>query len=179
MRVFRYLAVIAIGALSPWTSDACSRGPDDKAFDKVAPAASEIVAVQVLSLSLDPTNYYHSFRGKIRVLKHFRESSDFDEITYTNTYCAGLRVEVGGIYILATNSTTSTIEINSYAAPILHLSGHYTFEPEQVLRAYKDVIERLEAAIRGQGTFEITTPALREELSTERPPPPVPPPPLE
>jgi hypothetical protein len=54
------------------------------AFDKLAPDASDIVAVQLQSLALEPKAVVigdgHAFRGKITVLKHYRGSGDFTDI---------------------------------------------------------------------------------------------------
>jgi hypothetical protein len=70
---------------------------------------------------------------------------------------------------------TPTIELTAYAAPILHLSGFFTFDPDAVLRL-SDTVKKLEAALRGDGTFAITTDSTRQDMSTLTAPPPVPPP---
>jgi hypothetical protein len=164
--------------LSPWAAYACSGPYDERAFDTVAPTAEHIVAVQVESLGLETNGtvqgYGHSFRGKLRVLKHFRGSGQFLALKFVNTRCAGLRIEVGGIYLIATRSPTQTIELNPTAAPILPLSG-FPFDPELVLR-HSDTVKRLEAALLGDSSFAITTEAARQKMSTFDPPPPVPPP---
>jgi hypothetical protein len=139
--------------------------------------ATDIVAVQVESLALDPDNLWpgdgHTFRGKIRVLKHYRGSGEFVDIKFRNDRCGGLRIDVGGIYLIATTSAQPTIELNSHAAPILHLSGFFTFDPDAVLRL-SNTIKQLEAALRGDGTFAITTDITRRQMSTFTPPPDTP-----
>lgn len=180
MRLISLTILITVGSLSPWWVHACSRPQIDTAFDTVAPTASDIVAVQVESLALEPDPFRpagdsHTFRGKIRVLKHYRGSAEFRDIKYGNSRCSGLRIDVGGIYVIATNSLAPTIELSSGAAPILHLSNFFTFDPDLVLRL-SDTIKQLEAALRGDGTFAITTAATRQEMSIFSPPPPVPPP---
>jgi hypothetical protein len=79
------------------------------------------------------------------------------------------------MYVIATNSSGPTIELNSGNAPILHLSGLFTFNPDIVLRL-SETVKQLEAALRGEGTFAITSLAARREMSIFTPPPPVPPP---
>jgi hypothetical protein len=79
------------------------------------------------------------------------------------------------MYIIATNSSAPTIELNSGNAPILHLSGLFTFDPDLVLRL-SETVKQLEAALRGERTFAITTFAARREMSIFGPDPPVPPP---
>jgi hypothetical protein len=174
------LAVLIAGILSPGLVHACSKDVDATSFDTVAPTAADIVAVQVKSLALEPDPFLpagdsHAFRGKLRVLKHFRGSGEFTYLTYRNDRCSGLRIDVGGIYLIATNSTAPTIELSVYAAPILHLSGFFTFDPDVVLRV-SPTVKQLEAALRGEGTFAITTDSARRDMSTFGPPPPVPPP---
>lgn len=179
MRLVGFTTLITLGALSPWLVYACSQPQVETSFDAVAPTATDIVAVQVESLALEsdsfPAGSGHTFRGKIRVLKHYRGSGQFVDIKYSNSRCSGLRIDVGGIYLVATNSLTPTIELNSHAAPILHVSGFFTYDPDVVLRL-SDVVRRLEAALRGDGTFAITTSATRREMSTLSSPPHVPPP---
>ena len=156
MRLISLTILITAGSLSPWLVHACSQPQIETAFDTIAPTATDILAVQVESLALEPDPFYesgiHEFRGKIRVLKHYRGSGEFREIKYNNSPCSGLRIDVGGIYVIATNSLAPIIELNSGAAPILHLSGFYTFGPDVVLRV-SDTVKRLEAALRGDGTF--------------------------
>jgi hypothetical protein len=179
MRLIYLTTLIAAASLSPCSVDACSRPQVDTAFDTVAPTATDIVAVQVESLALAPDRVVvgdgHAFSGKIRVLKHYRGSTPFEEIKYENSRCAGLRIDVGGVYLLATNSSGPTIELSTLEAPILHLSGFFTFDPALVMK-YHRTVQQLEAALRGEGTFAITTPATRREMSTVTDSPPAPPP---
>ena len=174
------LAILIAGILSPWLVHACSQPAVETAFDTAAPMATDIVAVQVESLALEPdpavpAGYGHTFRGKIRVLKHYRGSGEFTDLKYGNDHCSGLRINVGGIYLIATSSTASTIELSSYAAPILHLAGFFTFDPDAVLR-FSATVKKLEAALSGDGTFAITTDFARQDMSTFTAPPRVPPP---
>jgi hypothetical protein len=180
MRSTRLAALVATGALSPWLAHACSAPADDTPFDTAAPTATDIIAIQVESLALEPDSFPpagfgHAFRGKIRVLKHYRGSGRFEAIRYANTNCAGLRIDVGGIYFIATSSQTPVIELDSYSAPVVALTGLFTFDPQLVLRL-SDTAQRLEAALRGDGTFALTTAASRERMSILDPAPPVPPP---
>lgn len=173
------IAVLITGILSPWPVHACSQ-PVATAFDTVAPTATDIVAVQVESLALEPDSLApagvgHMFHGKIRVLKHYRGSRQFTDLNYHNDHCAGLRINVGGIYLIATSAMTPTIELNPHAAPILHLSGFFTFDPNVVLRL-SQTVKQLEAALRGDRTFAITTDSTRQDMSMLTDPPPVPPP---
>lgn len=175
-------AILTIGLLSPWPGHACSQGMIDTAFDAMAPEATDIVAVQVQSLALeaDPSvpaalSDSHTFRAKIRILKHYRGSEGFTDVLYRNTRCAGLRINVGGIYLIAANASGTTIELDPHAAPILHLSGLFTFDTDLALKV-SPTIKRLEAALRGEGTFAITTESARRDIWTFDPPPPVPPP---
>lgn len=117
----------------------CSNAILDSANDSCCdlststPTATDIVAVQVESLALEsdplPAGSGHTFRGKIRVLKHHRGSGQFVDIKYINSRCSGLRIDVGGVYLIATNSLTPTIELNSHAPPILHVSGFLPMIP--------------------------------------------------
>lgn len=180
MRFISLAILITVGSLAPCFVHACSRPQVETAFDTVAPTATDIVAVQVESLALETeprelAGDFHTFRGRVRVLKHYRGASQFDDIKYSNGRCSGLRIDVGGIYLIATNSSEPTIELSSHAAPILHLSGYFTFDPDLVLRISYPV-KQLEAALRGEGTFAITSAATRREMSTISPSPPAPPP---
>ncbi len=107
------------------------------------------------------------------MLNHYRGSGDFTELRYVNTSCSGLRIDVGGIYLIATNSTAPLIELNSSAAPILQLSGAFPHDPEVVLRV-NSTIKRLMAALRGTDSFEISTHQTRQGMSRYSPPPRVP-----
>lgn len=173
------LAVLITGILSACPVHACTQPPVETAFDTVAPTATDIVAVQVESLALEPESFApgagHLFHGKIRVLKHYRGSRQFTDLNYRNDRCSGLRINVGGIYLIATSALTPTIELNPTAAPILHLSGFFTFDPDVVLRL-SQTVKQLEAALRGEGSFAITTDATRRDMSMLTAPPPVPPP---
>jgi hypothetical protein len=59
-------------------------------FDVVAPTANDILAVQVEALVLDSTQPQrgHLILAKIRVLKHYRGSGDFTELSYVNSVAA-------------------------------------------------------------------------------------------
>ena len=179
MRSIRLSLIVAMASLSPGVSHACSQSVDARAFDKVAPGASDIVAVQVESLALEPNAMeiqdQHTFHGRIRVLKHYRGSGEFTDIKYWNSRFGGLRLDVGGIYLIATSLQSTTLDLNTPAAPILHLSGFFTFDPDLVLRL-SPTVKQLEAALKGEGTFELTTDATTREMSIFTPPPPVPPP---
>ena len=109
------------------------------------------------------------------MLEHYRGSGAFTELSYSNTMCAGLRLDVGGIYLVATNSPAPSIELDTFASPILQLSGASSVEPEVIVRA-SDTIKRLKAALSGKGNFQISGWGARQGLSRELPPPPVPPP---
>ena len=171
--------IVVAGSLVPGLSYPCSQPAEAWVFDKVAPEASDIVAVQVESLALDPRAVVigdqHAFHGKITVLKHFRGSGDFTDISYFNSRCGGLRLDVGGIYLIATNLQSTTLPLNTPAAPILHLSGFFTFDPELVLRI-SPTVKQLEAALKGEGSFALTTEATTKEMSIFTPSPPAPPP---
>lgn len=174
------LFVLVTAILSPGFVHACSQPAVETAFDTAAPTATDIVAVQVESLALESdadalSRDRHRFRGKIRVLKHYRGSRQFTDLTYENDHCWGLRINVGGIYLIATSATTSTIDLSSQAAPILHVSGYFTFHPDAVLKL-SHTVKQLEAALRGEGTFAITTDSARQDMSMDTPPPTVPPP---
>lgn len=165
--------IIAVSSASP--AHACTGLTKDRAFDEIAPTAENIIAIQIESLEFEqPASAgAHHFRGRIKVLKHFRGSDTFSEITYANSSCWGLRLDVGGMYIIATNQHGPTIPLSTSAPTILHLSGLFTFQPELVLK-YSNVVQRLEAALRGDGSFPIGTDAERLGMSTFSPPPPVP-----
>ncbi|MBB6092286.1 hypothetical protein HNQ60_001132 [Povalibacter uvarum] len=152
---------------------ACQRGSDETAFDKVAPTASDIIAVQVEALVLEAEHLpdWHHVRGKIRVLKHYRGSARFTELRYLNSMCGGLRMDVGGIYLIATNSPGPSIELNVLEAPVLQIRGPYPADPEVVLRLDASV-KRLMAALQGEADFQITTPAARYGLQRDTQPPP-------
>jgi len=170
--------IVATGSLAPGFGHACSQSADGMAFDKIAPNASDIMAVQLESLALEPNAVVigdqHAFRGTIKVLKHFRGSGEFTDIKYLNSRCGGLRLDVGAIYLIATNAAPPTIELNTLAPSILHLP-FFAFDPELVLRV-SPTVKQLEAALKGEGTFDLTTEATTREMSIFTPPPPVPPP---
>lgn len=67
------------------------------------------------------------------------------------------------------------VAVHSHTAPILHLSGFFTFDPDAVLRL-SNTVKQLGSALRGDDTFAITTDATRKEMSAFTPPPRVPPP---
>ena len=181
--LIRYIALAVVaGLLFPWGAHACQRSAVENAFDTVAPTATDIVAVQVQSLALVsdpgvPAGSGHAFQAEIRVLKHYRGSGRFTGIKYYSGYCAGLHLDVGGIYLIAANALGPIIELPVYEAPILHLSyGMRTFDPDVVLKL-SSTVRQLEVALRGDGTFQITTEATRRGLSPDDPVvPPVPPP---
>ncbi len=174
------LTLLLAGLLSPALADACAHPPVAKPFDAAAPTATNIVAVQVESLALERDESSrilggHAFLGKIRVLKHFRGTAEFLELKYRNDSCYGLHIDVGGIYLTATDKQETTLELHAYDAPILPINGFFTFDPRVVLRV-SNTVKQLEAALRGERSFDLTTPADRAALSTEGPAPFVPPP---
>lgn len=169
-------ALMALLTISATPVHACSQPQVETAFDTEAPTASDIVAVRVEALELEAESLpfgQHTIRGKIRVLKHYRGSGDFTELRYVNTQCAGLRMDVGGIYLIATSASAPSIELQSSAAPILQLSGAFPIDPELVVRA-NPTVERLMLALRGQGSFQITSEPARQGFYRYGPPPRVP-----
>ena len=176
MSRIHWLVLALSGALSPSWVQACSNGPVRTAFDTVAPTATDIVVIRVEALELEPTSdlmFDHRIRAKIRVLKHYRGAGDFTELTYTNSTCAGLRIDIGGIYLVATSSPAPSISLNSAAAPLLFLRGPSPYDTQAILEN-SGSIQKLESALRGEGTFEITTTNDWLPMVTELPAPPVP-----
>lgn len=166
----------ALMTISAARAPACSRSEDGTAFDAVAPTATDIIVVQVEALALEAEPALlerHKVRGKVRVLKHYRGSGAFTELEYVNTQCSGLRIDVGGIYLIATNSAAPSIELNALSAPILQLTGAFPVDPELVLRTNHTIL-RLLAALRGKDSFQVTTDQARQGLSRYDPPPRVP-----
>lgn len=173
-RTGRAIIVVLAGAFATAVHP-CSQPQIETAFDTEAPTATHIVAVQVESLALDSDSFrgLHNVIAKIRVVKHFRGSTDFSEMTYANTVCSGLRIDVGGIYLIATSSAGPAIELHSGAAPILQLAGPFPHDPDLVLKT-SHTIKLLIAALRGERSFEISSDEARQGMSRYTPPPSVP-----
>src|SRR5262245_46881663 len=109
LAAFVFTATVSLPAL------ACSP-PKPTYFEEIAPGARNILVVRIESLELEPGSSdeleLHRIKGKIRVLRKYRESGDdFQWLTYTNTVCQGRRLDVGGIYVIATNSSAPLIEL--------------------------------------------------------------------
>jgi hypothetical protein len=169
------LPIVLAACICAASSQACQSGYENT-FDAVGPTATDIVAVQVEGLSLTSSHpTAHIVRGKIRVLRHYRGAGNFTELHYANTICAGLRIDVGGIYLIAVNANGPSIELNPFKAAILQLTGTNPFDPDYVLRTHPTA-KRLEEALRADGNFQIATMNAQAGLVRETCPPPVPPP---
>lgn len=149
-------------------------------FENIAPGARNILVFRIESLELNPEPSdaleLHKIKGKIRVLRKYRESGDdFQWLTFTNTICHGRRLDVGGIYLIATNSSPPLIELAPADESILELSGAYPFNPDYLLRA-SPTIKGLLAALSGNGDFKLSTKETTLRMQRELPPPEVPPP---
>src|SRR5262245_11219908 len=95
-------------------------------FEDIAPSAKNILAFRIESLELEPASSdeleLHRIKAKIRVLRKYRDAGDdFQWLTYTNTVCQGRRLDVGGIYLAATNSSAPVIELAASDQTILEL----------------------------------------------------------
>jgi hypothetical protein len=175
--VFALIAVMSAAALAA-SAHACQ--PLNKTeFEDIAPTATGILVFQIESLEVDLESArlsLHPIKGKIRVLRKYRETTgDYQWLRYENTLCHGRRLDVGGIYLVATNSSPPFIELSPTDESILQLSGAYPHDPEMVLRS-SHPIERLHAALSGNGDFKISTTGSKLGMSRELPPPYVPPP---
>ena len=103
------LAILILTATVSVPALACSP-PEPTRFEDIAPGARNILVFRIESLELEPASSdaweLHRIKGKIRVLRKYRESGDdFQWLTYINTVCQGRRLDVGGIYLIATNSS--------------------------------------------------------------------------
>jgi hypothetical protein len=149
-------------------------------FEDIAPGAKNILVFRIESLELDPQSSdeleLHVIRGKIRVLRKYRESGDeFESLKFTNSMCHGRRLDVGGIYLIATNASPPLIELAPSDASILELSGAYPFNPDYLLRV-SPTIKGLVAALSGNGDFKLANKETTLRMQRELPPPEVPPP---
>jgi hypothetical protein len=144
-------------------------------FANIAPAARIILVFQIESLELSPESIegiVHAIKGKIRVLRKYRESKDdFLWVRFDNTMCHGRRLDVGGIYLNATNSSAPLIELGPADGLIVQLAGAFPFDPEYILRG-SPTINRLLEALSGKGDFDIGTDVERWSMSRELAPPP-------
>ena len=149
-------------------------------FEDVAPAARNLLVVRIESLELEPgipdELELQRIKAKIRVLKKYRQSGDeFQSLTYMNTMCNGRRLDIGGIYLVATNSSGPLIELAQSDETILELSGAYPFIPDYLLGA-SPTIKALLAALSGDGDFKLSNEQTTLRMRRELPPPEVPPP---
>jgi hypothetical protein len=174
------LAILILAATVSTPALACS-GPAHKLFEDVAPSAKNILVFQIESLGLEPESFdaleMHKIKAKIRVLKKYRDAGqDFQWLTYTNTICDGRRLDVGDVYLIATNSVEPLIELAHSDQAILHLSGGYfPFNPDYLLRD-SPTLKGLAAALNGTGDFKLSTPATTLLMERGLPPPDVRPP---
>jgi hypothetical protein len=172
----RFAVLILTATVSVPVLACSSREPT--LFEDIAPGARNILAFRIESLELEPGSdelERHSIKAKIRVLKKYRESGDdFQWLTYINTVCQGRRLDVGGIYLVATNSSGPLIELAPTDETLLDLSGS-TLNPEYLLGA-SPTIKALLAALSGNGDFKLRNEATTLGMQRELPPPEVPPP---
>jgi hypothetical protein len=174
------LAILVLTASVSVPALACSALKPTQQFEEIAPGARNILVLRIESLELEPGTpdelELHRIKAKIRVLRKYRESGDdFQWLTYTNTVCQGRRLDVGGIYLIATNSSAPLIELAPSDQTILELSGAYPFNPDDLLRA-SPTIKALVAALSGNGDFKLSTKETTLRMFRELPPPAVPPP---
>jgi hypothetical protein len=171
------LALLILTATVSAPALACS-SREPRYFEDLAPGARNILVFRIESLELEAAPdelERHSIKAKIRVLKKYRESGDeFEWLTYTNTVCQGRRLDVGGIYLIATNSSGSLIELAPSDQTLLDLSGS-PLNPENLLSA-SPTIKALLAALSGNGDFKLRNNVTTQRMQRELPPPEVPPP---
>jgi hypothetical protein len=173
------LAILILTATVSAPALACSpREPTH--FEDIAPGARNILVFRIESIELDPESSdeseLHRLKAKIRVLRRYRESGDdFQWLTYTNTACQGRRLDVGGIYLIATNSSAPLIELAPSDQTLLDVSGGSTLNPDTLLRV-SPTIKALLAALSGNGDFKLSTRVTTLRMQRELPPPEVPPP---
>lgn len=173
------LAILLLAATVSVPALACSP-PKPTLFEDIAPAARNLLVLRVESLELAPDTSdeleMHRIKAKIRVLRKYRESGDdFQWLTYSNTVCQGRRLDVGGIYLVATNSSGPLLELAPSDQTILELSGAYPFNPDYLLGA-SPTIKALLAALSGNGDFKLSNKETTLRMHRELPPPEVPPP---
>lgn len=172
------LAILILAATVSVPAVACN-SLKQTVFEDVAPGARNILAFRIESLELAPDTSdemeTHKIRAKIRVLRKYRESGDdFEWLTYTNTVCHGRRLDVGGIYLVATNSSGPLIELAQSDQTLLDLSGS-PLHPDYLLQA-SPTIKALLAALSGDGDFKLRNVVTTQRMSREGPAPEVPPP---
>lgn len=172
------LAILLLAATVSAPALACS-GSEHQLFEDVAPGAKSILVIRIESLGLEPESSdaleMHKIKGKIQVLRNYRNSGqDFQWLTYTNTACHGRSLDVGGLYLIATNSVEPVIELAPSDHAILELSA-FPLDPDYVLRN-NATIKGLLAALTGNGDFKLSTKETTMRMKRELPPPEVPPP---
>src|SRR6185312_6157003 len=86
----------------------------------------------------------------------------------------GRRLDVGGIYLVATNSSGPVIELAPSDQTLLDLSGT-PLNPDSLLRA-SPTIQALLAALSGNGDFKLRNDVTTLRMQRELPPREVPPP---
>jgi hypothetical protein len=172
-------AILILTATVSVSALACSLH-EPTLFEDIAPGARNILVFRIESLELEPESSdeleLHRIKGKIRVLRTYRGASDdFQWLTYTNTVCQGRRLDVGGIYLVATNSSPPLLELAPSDQTILELSGATPFNPDYLLGA-SPTIKALLAALSGNGDFKLSNRVTTLRMQRELPPPEVPPP---
>ena len=171
------LAILILTATVSVPGLACS-SREPTYFEDLAPGARNLLVFRIESLELEPGPdelELHRIKAKVRVLKKYRESGDdFEWLTYTNTVCQGRRLDVGGIYLVATNSSGPVIELAPSDQTLLDLSGT-PLNPDFLLRA-SPTIQALLAALSGNGDFKLRNDVTTLRMQRELPPPEVPPP---
>lgn len=136
-------------------ADACSY-PEPPKFEKVAPNAKNIFVFRVDRLeyrqSQEGSVRREWVEGTVRVVSTFRGSPTFTKIIYSNSWCGGVRLDVGRTYLIATDLLRDPLRLAPADETVLDISLEFNpiWEPVET----SPTLQRLRDALRGVGSFD-------------------------
>ena len=150
--------------------------PDEPSFTHQLAGAKSVFVFRLLSLSLASRSPgYPEIVGKIEIVRTLKGQPSFQQITYTDLPCGGLRPRVGHHFLVATRKTGNSLHFVRGDNSVIDISSDYamTYPPPPEKSKYQWHIANY---LRG-----VPLPARFAERVTwlniyDAPPPPPPPP---
>jgi hypothetical protein len=91
--------------------------------------------------------------AKVRVVETVRgDASRTRQVRFTNDWCGGVRLDLGGYYALAVDDAVRTIDIRE-KTPLLDLFMNYA-EVGPTRLKISPIVQKIRDAVQGSGRFE-------------------------
>ncbi len=172
-------AALLITLLLPSPASACSY-PEPPSFKEALESASNVFifrleSAEVKRKAVGETAYTEWIEGRIRVTQDLQgDSSLFESVVFSTSWCGGLRLDVGHYFLVATDSSGPTLKLRPLDPSILDVSLWYS---ELVSEDWykSDLLWPIFEYLNGKPLPDGFPPRRAAEYTSSLPPPPPPP----